>query len=128
MGGPSIEARIRSQAHPVYSPQLGAPAGRGFRRRDVATAAEIAATHNGYVSATARALDEWRAGLSCQLCGAPGPLRTALLRIAWSDARTMVRACPGCAGRAWRTVDATTEAAMVPHYVALPEAPREIAT
>jgi hypothetical protein len=41
----------------------------------------------------------------CQLCGAPGRIAIAMLRVAW-EARTIpVRACAACSAGAWRTVE-----------------------
>lgn len=41
----------------------------------------------------------------CQLCGAPGRIAVAMLRVAW-EARTIpVRACSSCSAVAWRTVE-----------------------
>ena len=40
----------------------------------------------------------------CELCGETAQLRVALLRVAWEDRAVMVKTCPSCAERAWRTV------------------------
>jgi hypothetical protein len=52
----------------------------------------------------------------CELCAARGALTVAMLRVAWSERRTIVAACPACAARAWRTIG--DEVAPAPGYAA----------
>lgn len=89
----------------VYSLEAGRPLKSLNPKLPTFRVAELAHVHARTISATARALDVWRAGLACQLCGAEKPLTVALLRVAWSDDRTQVKACAGCAAVAWRTVE-----------------------
>ena len=41
----------------------------------------------------------------CQLCGAPGRIAVAMLRVAFETRTIPVRACSACSATAWRTVE-----------------------
>jgi hypothetical protein len=87
--------------------------------------AEAAHARDRIIGATARALDTWRDGRACQLCGSEGPLSVALLRVARTDERTRVKACTSCSVIAWRTVERPVEP--IPPVPRLPLPPAVVA-